>query len=324
MVKKVINNSYFKNYIYYFLPITLLIILFFIIFFCNTKNEYFDNKNNEVNIVLSCDQNQFPGLIAVVNSICTHTNSLSRIKFYLLIDKNEKKILTKMLNKLIKEKNYNFHFFIKEIRYDKQILDNIRVINNHNIKNIMNFSRFNFADEFPLCDKILYIDADMIVKDDIVKLYDSCNTNIKPFYAVPMYGGQPSLLRSYGDINVEDLKKNNIPINKNRKYFNAGIFITSLNYWRSHKIKDKFINFMILHKKLKNGLFKLGTQPIMNLCFQDYGELDKRWNVKDLGYKNVDANLIKTAGVLHWNGPEKPWLEKGRYKELWLPYTISL
>lgn len=49
-------------------------------------------------------------------------------------------------------------------------------------------------------------------------------------------------------------------------------------------------------------------------------ELDDHWVLSGLGYNyGLDAEIIKKAAVLHFNGNMKPWLELGipKYKGFW-------
>lgn len=60
------------------------------------------------------------------------------------------------------------------------------------------------------------------------------------------------------------------------------------------------------------------------LTFQDeiYG-LDYKWVLSGLGHEyGLDTELVKNAGVLHFNGNMKPWLDMGirDYKEFWSKY----
>ena len=291
----------------------IILVLICCLFIINLKSRIENFSNEEkINIVMSCDKNQFIGLIAIVNSILQHTNEENKLFFNFLVDINEKSILDKMIKDKLKLKNY----FIKEIELDNNIVDNIRVNKDNNIKNNMNFARFNFHNEFPNLDKIIYLDVDMIVQAPIEDLYKEIKNSKFPLGAV-----ENKKYENCDDIYDECKKiynlKNDYP------YFNAGVFYTSLNYWRENGIKDKIIEIMKKHKKSEKGLFKLGTQPILNIVFaNNFQILDKCWNTGRLGFRNVKTELINKAKILHWTGPQKPWLKNGRYKNLWEKYNL--
>ena len=159
----------------------IILVLICCLFIINLKSRIENFSNEEkINIVMSCDKNQFIGLIAIVNSILKHTNEENKLFFNFLVDFNEKPILDKMIKDKLKLKNY----FIKEIELDNNIVDNIRVNKDNNIKNNMNFARFNFHNEFPNLDKIIYLDVDMIVQGPIEELYYEIKESKYPLGAV--------------------------------------------------------------------------------------------------------------------------------------------
>lgn len=287
----------------------LCLVLICILLKKNNKEKFYNQE--QINIVMSCDKNQFEGLIAIVNSILIHTKQKNRIFFNFLVDKNEKDILDNLLKKL-NLKNY----YIKEIEDDKKITENIKINKDNNIKNIMNFARFNFENEFSHLDKILYLDCDMIVKAPIENLYDTFDSLKYPFAAVKI-----NILKNCKDISDECKKIYNLK--DEYAYFNAGVYCTSLNYWRKNRIKRKIIEIMKTHKKSKVGLFDLGTQPILNIVFtNNFQILENTWNTGGLGYKKLNPDKINNAKILHWTGSQKPWLPNGRYKEIWNKYKL--
>jgi lipopolysaccharide biosynthesis glycosyltransferase len=296
------------------MKIKILFLLCLVLFCILLKKKRRENFNNQeqINIVLSCDKNQFVGLVAILNSILIHTKQKNRLFFNFLVDKNEKDILDKLLKRKLNLKNY----YIKEIEEDKMITENIRVNRDNNIKNIMNFARFNFENEFSHLDKILYLDCDMIVKAPIENLYDKFDNINYPIASVKIKN-----FKNSEDIYSECKKMYNLK--EEYPYFNAGVYCTSLNYWRQNGIKKKIIQIMKAHKKSKKGLFKLGTQPILNIAFaNNFQVLEKAWNTAGLGYKKVSQQVINNAKILHWTGKQKPWLPNGRYKEIWNKYKL--
>ena len=118
-----------------------------------------------------------------------------------------------------------------------------------------------FENEFTHLDKILYLDCDMIVKAPIENLYDKFD-NVNYSFAATV--GTKNF-KNCDDIFDECKKMYNLK--DEYPYFNAGVYCTSLNYWRHNGIKRKIIQIMKSHKKSKKGLFRLGTQPILNIAF---------------------------------------------------------
>ena len=264
--------------------INITIILITLISYSMFLKRLKENFNNleKINLIFSCDNNQFIGLLAIINSILKNTKNKNRLFFNFLVNKNEKNLL----KKLIVRKGLNINYTIKEIKEDLDISNNIRVIEDNNIKNIMNFARFNFAEEFPKLKKIIYLDCDMIVRSPIENLYNLCDTNKYPFHAVShlSFGNSKDYLpTAFKHFNL----------NKNAKYFNAGVFCTDLSYWRKNKIKSKIIQYMKDHKLSKKGYFKLGTQPILNIIFMNQKNiLPNEWNTSGLTNHRLDKQYL--------------------------------
>jgi lipopolysaccharide biosynthesis glycosyltransferase len=293
--------------------IILIFLVLFLIYILKRKNiEKFSNFNDTINIVISCDKNQFDGLIALVNSILLHTKQRFRLFFNFLVDKNEKEILDKLLKEKLNLQNY----YIKEIEEDKDLTNNVKIYQDNNIKNIMNFARFNFVNEFDYLDKILYLDADMIVKAPIENLYDESKKYSKPHIAAESS-------KKIGNCEIKKKAIEKLKLNKDKPHFNAGMYITSLEFWRKNNLKKKCLDLMKLHKNTKGGLFYLGTQPILNIIFhEELDVVDNSWNTEGLGDRKVNLKKIKNAKILHWTGKQKPWLPNGRYKKLWRKYKL--
>ena len=111
--------------------------------------------------------------------------------------------------------------------------------------------------------------------------------------------------------------------------FNAGLFVTSLNYWKKHNILNKLKKIIELRYENYN-LYRFGTQPPLNIVF--YKKIldiqDKGWMVSTLGWDKptIEAvNAIKNqkAKCLHWSGPRKAWHDNGSYREYYLKYNFK-
>lgn len=73
-------------------------------------------------------------------------------------------------------------------------------------------------------------------------------------------------------------------------------------------------------------LWKLGTLPAGLLAFYNATQVleDRSWHVLGLGSKRVvSLDTVRRAGVVHWNGHAKPWLDLANplYQPLWTKYV---
>lgn len=101
-------------------------------------------------------------------------------------------------------------------------------------------------------EKILYLDNDIIVNGNLKELW---NTNIENHPCAVV-------LDSYS-YNIEHFNRLQYPMSKG--YFNAGVMLINLKYWREHKIIEKAMEFA---NKYPERIY-MADQDIMNYLFQD-------------------------------------------------------
>ncbi len=85
--------------------------------------------------------------------------------------------------------------------------------------------------------------------------------------------------------------------------FNAGVIGFNLDKWRTSNSTYEVIYWMEEHNR--NPLwFQGGSQPFLYIIgFNNWKTVDERWNVEGLGWKKVPKYKVKSAYILHWNGP---------------------
>ncbi|XP_077216565.1 hexosyltransferase GAUT11-like [Tasmannia lanceolata] len=184
---------------------------------------------------------------------------------------------------------------------------------------ILNHLRFYTPEIYPLLEKVVFLDDDVVVQKDLTPLFsldlhgnvngavETCLEAFHRFYKYlnfsnPIIGSKfdPQACGWAFGMNVFDLiawKKANVT--------------ARYHYWQE--------------QNGDHSLWKLGTLPPGLLAFYGLTEpLDRRWHILGLGYdSNIDDRLIESAAVVHYNGNMKPWLKLaiGRYKPLWENYV---
>ncbi len=156
-------------------------------------------------------------------------------------------------------------------------------------------------------EKIIYIDSDTLVLSDLQDLYSQdCGTHallaVQDFLG---WFGCPELGNT-------DLKSFGIP--GTAKYFNGGVLLFNLAYWRKNKISEKILSFIENHP----DALHLGDQNPLNIClYGKIGELDYGWNFqlpdRNVREGNWRFGTIKvpetTPKIIHFVAAEKPWLD---------------
>lgn len=184
---------------------------------------------------------------------------------------------------------------------------------------LLNHLRFYIPEIYPLLEKVVFLDDDVVVQKDLTPLF---------------------LLDLHGNVNgaVETCLE---AFHRYYKYLNFsnsiisskfdpqacgwafGMNVFDLIAWKKANVTAQYHHWQ--EQNADRTLWKLGTLPPGLLTFYGLTEpLDRRWHVLGLGYDlNIDNRLIESAAVIHFNGNMKPWLKLaiGRYKFLWDQYV---
>lgn len=243
---------------------------------------------NNVNIVLSSDNNYAQHLGVVLCSIFENKKSDYNINIY-IIDGGISKENKEKLNEL--EKKY--HFFINYLYVDSRMLPNL-VINGHVTEST--YYRILIpkllGDDI---DKVLYLDSDMVVLGDILELF---KIDIKNYFVGV----------------VQDMSLNR------DKYFNAGMMLINLKKWRDEHISEKTLEY------IKNNPEKLEfhDQDALNFIFSGGGGifLKNIYNFTVYGFENKFKKIKKLPIIIHYVGNIKPWNFSyiGPFKENYFEY----
>jgi lipopolysaccharide biosynthesis glycosyltransferase len=169
-------------------------------------------------------------------------------------------------------------------------------------------------------DKILYLDADILVLDELTKLWTFPLDN-KVGGCVQL---RPTLAVSL------DFAPEEIVLTHNTPAFNAGVMLIDLAQWRQKEIGKLSLHFAYKYKYQ----FKAWDQDALNCALVgSWEKLPARWNVrpdifgfepwKEGSYTLEEEKLaLKAPGILHFAGETKPWLPfaKHPYKKLFFHY----
>ena len=231
--------------------------------------------------VLMCvnDAYVYP-LLTLMSSI--RDNYAGELNLYILSTKLSEKSVS-IMEKKLKELNISLSVQIvdfSKIEFNKEFHYSVDM-----------FLRIYAFDLLPKeIDKILYLDADMIVLNDLSELYNQ-NIDGRLFGVVPDPGAQSQAAAEY-------IKANNF----SHIYFNSGMLLMNLSQIR------KVWDFGAIDSTIKERakLYKYPDQDLLNyLCKEkDILILDKKFNHQIRADEKLNENNIV---VLHYVGYLKPW-----------------
>ena len=168
-------------------------------------------------------------------------------------------------------------------------------------------------------DKILYLDGDLIVNGKLRDLYTKDITN----YAI---SGAIDCL--YFD---EDIYSR-LDYDKDLSYFNAGVVLINLKWWREHAVHEAFMSYLAE----KYAALRYFDQDVLNKVllgnvdyfpitynFQYYYVVKSHWQHYSKELQSQIRDVAANPVVIHYCGPLKPWHYRyvGRMKnDLWWKY----
>ena len=245
--------------------------------------------SNQIHIVCATDENYAPFASIMMKSVLEHTSSF--VNFYVLdggIHKKTKSLIRKDLKKYPHKKIH----YINMASFDLDRFPNVK----HYSLNA--FSRYFIPELFPNIEKILYMDVDIVVTQDIRQLYDQDLSG----YAIG------AVLEDFYEGNYTTLKKYIWPnYQGNDQYFNSGVLLFDIQKLIQMNFTEKAINLTIqLFDKLS-----CPDQDVLNILFENnFKKLDYRFNfmpdhIYYLREKHPELPDI-TPTVIHYCW-KKPW-----------------
>ena len=253
-----------------------------------------------MNLAFLIDDNYAEQLAVTLTSIFTNDRHGTKFNVYVLdtgiSEANKAKIC-------VTKGNYEISF----IPVSKNLFANLPSI--YHLKTL-NYARL-FLPSLVNCSRILFLDCDLLVLDDLVELY---NTDFDGNYACVVrerLSDESYILKQIQKLGIQT-------------YFNAGVMLLNLDKMRADNIEEKSLKFV----QEEPEKILLLDQCVLNYVFQDKVKfVDKKWNYQ---YKHNVSKKMKKPAIIHFVGREKPFLgfahpyENMYYKFLRLtPYKIS-
>jgi len=152
--------------------------------------------------------------------------------------------------------------------------------------------------------KVIYLDVDLILKDDICKLYD-------------LFDDRKVICACIDQLSFSVEHKTRLGMGADKKYFNAGVLLINLNLFRKRHIFDKCLDYY----EKNAGVIIFHEQDLLNGVLDgDWMEIDPEWNCHYCFYlKNCfgnysKENIRKNAKLIHYTC-NKPWTFRSAHPE---------
>ncbi|XP_071841109.1 glycosyltransferase 8 domain-containing protein 2-like [Apostichopus japonicus] len=286
---------------------------------------------NVINVLVTSDNRTLGGLVAAVNSI--YMNTLARVKFYLLVDKVSVSHLKKWIEMTqLKDIDYVLKAFNDSLVENKIVVRDAR----KDLASPLNFARYYFPVVFPsIEDRLIFIDADSIVQGDIQELWE---IPIKQGHAAAFSDDCSSISHrssviqtKYMDfLNFKNPTIKALNMSAMACSFNTGVFVVDVTEWKKQRVTRQLDKWLALNTNeelygTERGGGNSGP-PFYIVFYNKYTKMSPAWNVRYLGISpdtRYSDPFVKSAKLLHWNGPYKPWSRTAQHTDDWDKYYIS-
>lgn len=259
--------------------------------------------------IVACTDNGFVMPTGVmIYSVCVN-NQDSDITFHIVTDKVSAKNKKKMEDTVSEYPGKAIVFYDAE----KIDISDIPTMEKGSRLSIATYYRLFLTEILPsTIKKIIYIDGDMIVRRSLM-----------PLWNLDMQGKAIAAASDTDFFREEYFKRLDYP--KDMGYFNAGILLINLDYWREHRLLSVFKDFMVHHA----DRIVHHDQDVLNYTLRNSKkELPIKYNLqsgflsteKSFGpyYRTEIKAAIADPAVLHYTGGSKPWHRSCRH-----PYRSS-
>ena len=251
----------------------------------------------EISVLLSADDNYARYCGITILSVLENSIAPSRFHFYILSpdfsDRNKNQI-QQLCNQ--------FEAQASIIPIDLNLFASLPSIQKH--FNLNNYSRLYGPSLCESCQKMVYLDCDLIIKGDIAELFEY-NLKGKPIGAVP-----------HVQLPYEKEFREEFHVNDQDTYFNSGVMLIDAVQWRENKWGEAVLGVALEspHK------LHFADQDALNAVFwENYYHLPGVWNVEARLYREKLLGLPQTPEItkrmanpkiIHYTGADKPWSSK--------------
>lgn len=271
---------------------------------------------NSIPIVYITDSNFIPQTATSITSLIKNKNKNTKYTIYIIATEIDENTITK-LNKI-----NNKDCIIKIISGDMQKFAGLHNFEKEGYLSATEAAllKFDIPELLPEIDKIIYLDGDTIILNDLSELF---NIDIGDNYV--------GAAHDTGKLYFKHKYVLEFP-----NYFNSGVMLLNLKQMRLDSITDKLIEtkrYMNDKKLMDQNVFnkvfcnRLTIIDIKwNLLIVNLERAKLKWDINEINklfnsnYKDF-KDLKNNAAIIHFSSKDKPWIYKNiPYGKVWLKY----
>ena len=210
---------------------------------------------------------------------------------------------------------------VSEVRIDTSILDGLKVDRHVSLET---YFRLLAPSLFPDIGKILYLDADLIIRHPILDCFQEPLQGAH-LLAVPHASRRSAFFASERGVPSYGL----LGINPDARTFNAGVMILDLERWRETDTTHKILKYL---REYKDHVLWWDQDGLNAVLHSNWLPLHAKWNVMashfddSLGFEDsvLDRSTFDAVrgdpGIVHFSSEAKPWRPNytGPFADFWL------
>lgn len=258
-------------------------------------------NKKQIPIFFAVDDNYVPCLAVALQSLID--NSSKNYYYHIRVLYTNIKWKNQKIIKKMQQENIRIDF----VNVSKQINKVKQQLYTRDYFSAATYFRLFIPELYPQYNKVLYLDCDIVVLDDIADLY---NIDL-----------EDNLIAAAPDGVINDLEpfreyaEKVVGVSSYKHYFNAGVIVMNLEEMRKFKFMDKFLY------SLETIKFRVAQdQDYLNrLCKGRVKIISDVWNRMPL---RGDKILRKRLKLIHYNMANKPWhFDDVLYQEFFWKYA---
>jgi lipopolysaccharide biosynthesis glycosyltransferase len=275
-------------------------------------------NTNIVPIVFNCDDKFVKYLSVTLQSIIANASSNYNYDIIILnTDINEKKqsVLTRFYKQ---HPNVSIRFYNMERISQEFGIENYTTSNNH--VTTVAYYRLFIETVFKNYNKIIYLDSDIIVKDDISRFI---NVDLDNFACAAVRDSLISRLSDRDEYKFKgfcEYSETVLGLDNLTNYFNSGVMLFNVKRLIENNYQEKLIDVARKNNKYFND------QNVLNSVLQhDVKIIETTWNAQlNSGFFGglVDVQPFEDLHILHYCSQIKPWKDSSvEFADVWWGYA---
>ena len=261
-----------------------------------------------MNILVTLNANYIKPLKVMLHSLFLN-NLIEDISIYVMHSSLTKEEV-KGIEAFVKKHGHH----LEEVRVNKEVFANAPVVKHYSVEMYYRLLAYKFLPED--MDRILYLDPDILVINELKELY---NLDMEGYLYAAAYHNRASVT----EINKLRLKPYDI-----EAYYNSGVLLMNLEEQRKKVKEEEIFQFVELNKKklilpdqdVINGLY---SKFIKDIEEERYNYDARFYHFYKIANKEVDMDyIINHTAIIHFCGKKKPWHSNysGKFHSLYKHY----